>query len=289
MRGLIAKIALLALVAFLVGVGGLIFLAVRSHSMPVEQTVIHEEKTIEATKLTHLDVETDTADIQVTQSQDNLIHVQLKGEAYGTYKQLSNDARLRVEETGNNGVNIVVTESDFFPISFMTIRDLRLEVAIPAKQYDQLRLASSTGNVGIEPTVTAANMSLHTSTGDIALGGFTGVELKVGTDTGNMELQQVASDEVTVNSSTGDLEELELLRLTKELKAESSTGDIAVRMAKLPESLNLTMRSDTGDMEAELPGLSFGEKDEHKITATRGTGGPKIEMESSTGNLKISE
>lgn len=284
MKGLLKKLAILAFLSFLVGVGGLVFLFVRHQSFPIEQQAFQEQKSIDGKNIRRLEIKTETADVQITKSSTDQIEVKL----YGTMlKQTNNVVKLAVEQKGTDQAQIIVYESERFPFMF-GYKKLNLEVSLPDKMYQQLRMYSSTGGLQADFPLQADQLQLNTGTGDISLRGYTGNQLTISSETGDVDLYQVKGG-VSIRTTTGDVDDLELAELTRDVSIETATGDVSVKLKTVPASASLELESDTGEVAAELPNLSFATKEENKIRASLGTGGAIIRMQSATGDLQISK
>ena len=134
MKGLLKKLAILAFLSFLVGVGGLVFLFVRHQSFPIEQQAFQEQKSIDGKNIRRLEIKTETADVQITKSSTDQIEVKL----YGTMlKQTNNVVKLAVEQKGTDQAQIIVYESERFPFMF-GYKKLNLEVSLPLNATSSL-------------------------------------------------------------------------------------------------------------------------------------------------------
>jgi len=279
MKGLLKKVAILAFLSFLVGVGGLIYLFVRYQSFPTDHKMIQEHKTIEAHAVKRVEIDTATADVRVTKSSTEQIEVSLIGEV------MHNDVRLIVEPVGPEQVRIIVSESERFPFAIGG-RQLDLEIALPDKVYQDLRLRSNTGDFESLIPLQADQLELTTDTGDMRLKGYTGNHLNASSETGDMDFSQVKGA-VSIRTATGDISDLELLELTQDVSIETSTGDVTVKLRNAPKAVVLEMESDTGEVRTELNNLTFEKKEDREIRGALGTGGATIKLQSATGDLLV--
>lgn len=279
MKGLLKKIAILAFLSFLVGVGGLIFLFVRQQSFPTQMQSVQESKSIDGSHVNRVEISAVTADVRVIKSNTEQINVKLHGET------LHNQINLRVEKVGTDSVEIVVTETERFPFVFGH-RRLDLEVALPDKQYQQLTLRTNTGDIASDLTLQATQCEVRSDTGDILLNGYTGDQLEASSETGDVDLNRIKGG-VNIRTSTGSVDQLELLELAKDVDIETSTGDVTVKLLSLPTGASLEMESDTGEVRAQLPNLTYDKQEEKHIKATIGNGGVNLKVQSATGDLLI--
>jgi lia operon protein LiaG len=283
MGRLLKKLALLAFLSLLIGVSGLAYLFGKDQAWPIHKSGIHEEKRVDGKRVKRLEIKTATADVRLSRSPDENIHIELLGEAY---KQAAHESFLRVEETLSGELDIEVIEAKRFFLTFGSLRDLELHVALPETEYEQLQVSTSTGDIESSDELKEKQLKLATSTGEIVINGYSGDELTVSSSTGDMRLININSG-VIIESSTGSVEELQLRELSKDVRIETSTGDIHIRANNLPESASFDLESNTGELEVALSNLNVAHKSEHRLNATLGSGngGPNIRVRSSTGDI----
>ena len=185
--------------------------------------------------------------------------------------------------------------------------DLRFDVASADLRLRQLGgELSFTGSSGdIRATDIRGSWKSDFSSGDCELEHFDGETLSFTTSSGDIRARQVRANRVAIDTSSGnasireaDLEEFrgeassgDLLleaegsRL-KEVRAHTSSGNVTVR---LPSDAAFDAAADqsSGDMEVGFTGGSSIRRDDKLVAYRLGHGGPRIRVETSSGDLAI--
>jgi lia operon protein LiaG len=167
-----------------------------------------------------------------------------------------------------------------------------------------MSVTSSTGNIYLQQ-LDSSNLSITTSTGDIDLEEHTADHIEIITSTGEVSASQIVA-EMKIESSTGDvtLQDVEgaialrtstgsvefyMAEINKNIKIETSTGDVNIFVDKAPSGLQLDFSASTGDTTADLPNLLFEVKNDHDLRGKVGTGGPLVQVITSTGDVHIEQ
>ena len=129
----------------------------------------------------------------------------------------------------------------------------------------------------------ALGLRTVTSTGDTNIEGIkAGIEAR--TSTGGIRMQDVAGA-INAETSTGNISFSGSISHDSTLR--TSTGEVRVIVA--PQSaLDLEAQSTTGTIEADLP-IQIERQDAHSLRGAINGGGPRLQIRSSTGNVRISQ
>ncbi|WP_373048316.1 DUF4097 family beta strand repeat-containing protein [Vulgatibacter sp.] len=145
----------------------------------------------------------------------------------------------------------------------------------------------------------AIDLDLETDTADITVGGMSG-RVRAHTDTGDIEVAtsgrldlesdtgriRAAGSGGSITTDTGDV----TLRLVDagfgDVRVETDTGDVTVRVPA-GAGFVLDVETDTGEIVVEAGGLYLREDD--GVHAVVGGGGPRIRIETDTGDVRITE
>ncbi|WNC16685.1 DUF4097 family beta strand repeat-containing protein [Brevibacillus brevis] len=269
----------ISLLLFVVGVSGLVWLFSKQEMFAVSLKPVDEQRTITET-VKSLDLATDTVDVLIERSSQPSVSVRLVGEV---------DERQRYQLTSDispdGKLTVAVTEQMHINMFFWGNGHLQLHVLLPDAAYDQIALKTETGDIR-SMALQSRQARIRTSTGDIDLDGFSGERLEVQTETGDMRMQGIKA-QVSVESSTGDVNKLELTELVHDADIRTDTGDVRISVEKKPSAARLELASDTGDVQADWPNLTYERREEQHVTATVGTGGPALSVRSSTGDIRI--
>lgn len=154
-----------------------------------------------------------------------------------------------------------------------------------ASALENIRIKMSTGSIKME-NVSAKGISLSVSTGSIAVTNVTCEgDIKVNVSTGKTNLTNITGKNVISEGSTGDIF-LKNVIATEKLSIERSTGDIHLDRCDAAE---ISIETDTGDVVGSLltAKVFIAETDTGRVDVPKTTTGGKCEIETDTGNIKI--
>ncbi|MGF9797710.1 DUF4097 family beta strand repeat-containing protein [Brevibacillus agri] len=275
------KLLGISLLLFVVGVCGLVWLFAKQEHFAFSLKKIEEQRIIEQ-PFKAVTVETGTADLVITPTKAAQATVRLTGEISEQQKErlqwtseVTEDGTLRVQVQEKLHVSL------FYPGS----GELKLEIMLPEKEYESIRLETATGDIK-SGALTAKTGEVSSSTGDVDLTGYAGERLDVRTDTGDLKLAGIRAS-LNIDSSTGEIDKLVLPELTRDVTVRTDTGDVRIAVEKQPEAAQLELASDVGDIEVKWATLSYAKREEQNIKASVGTGGPKLSVKTSTGDIRI--
>lgn len=198
-------------------------------------------------------------------------------------------------------------------------------VYLPKKEYDDLTLKTSTGDVTVPAAFrfrsvlmtgstadidfrafTEGGVSIRTSTGDISLDGLQADSLDLTASTGHIRVSaSVIAGSVKVQTSTGEVGftdlncadarvktttgEVDLTRVlaSESLRIETDTGDVSFDRSDAPE---IRVETDTGDVTGTLltPKNFEADTDTGRVKLPRSEPGGRCELKSDTGDFEIS-
>ncbi len=266
---------------FIIGVCGLVWLFSKQEYFAFSLKKVEQQQTIEQ-DFKAVDVSTGTADLVITLKKVEKATVRLVGEV----AEMQKDRLQFTSEVRPDGTLVVyVQEKLRVSLFYIGNDDLKLEVTLPEKQYESIRLKTDTGNI-TSGALTARKADIASHTGDLELNGFAGERLDIQTDTGDMQLAGIRAA-VTIDTATGDIDKLILPELTQNTTIRTDTGDVRMEVEKQPEKAQLELSTDTGTIEAGWQGMSYEEKDRYYMKGTLGTAGPKVYVKTSTGDIRI--
>jgi lia operon protein LiaG len=270
----------LAFISFLIGSLGLVYYFQKNQSLSPVMATIDDFRTVQE-PVNALVLNTATADIAFTYSNLSEVTVRLVGEIN---EKARNQLKLDTQMTGST-LRISVEEPEFFGFSFGPQMHLQLQVTVPSKQYERIAIYTSTGDIHTSQ-VESSGCDIETATGDVSVEGFKGKQITVSSSTGDLKLREIQGN-AALDSETGSVEMLEWTELTQDVTIETSTGDISIRARKTPPAAQLDLTSSTGEVTVDWTDLQYREKEEHRILATLGSGGPRVIARSSTGDISI--
>ena len=248
----------------------------------------------------------------------------------------SEDGKLKVICVEEEGMQHVVAVSDG-TLSIQAVDTQRwhekigvggektsVTVYLPKKEYDDLTLKTSTGDVTVPAAFrfrsvlmtgstadidfrafTEGSVSIRTSTGDISLDGLKADSLDLTASTGHIRVSaSVIAGSVKVQTSTGEVGftdlncadarvktttgEVDLTRVlaSASLRIETDTGDVSFDRSDAPE---IRVETDTGDVTGTLltPKNFEADTDTGRVKLPRSEPGGRCELKSDTGDFEI--
>ncbi|MGN7468419.1 DUF4097 family beta strand repeat-containing protein [Brevibacillus sp. SAFN-007a] len=271
----------ISLLLFVVGVCGLVWLFSKQEYFAFSLKKIEEQRTIEQ-PFQSVVVEAGTADLVMMPTTAAQATVRLTGELSEQQKEW---LQLTSEVTADGTLRVQVQEKLHVTLFYPGSGELKLEIRLPEKAYESIRLETATGDI-TSGALTAKTGEVFSDTGDVELTGYAGERLEVQTDTGDVKLADIRA-RLDIDSSTGQIDKLVLPELTHDVTIRTDTGDVRILVEKQPEAAQLELESDTGDIEVNWAPLSYAKKEERSIEASIGTAGPKLSVKSSTGDIRI--
>jgi len=275
------KIFGISLLLFLLGASGLAWMFTKQDYFSFSLAQVDEVRTIQE-PFTSLDVATGMANVVITPSQSSTASVRLIGEASDQQREriqftssVLSDGTLKVNVQEKFQVNL------FFPV----YGKLQVELSLPEKDYEKLDLNTATGDIKASK-LKVKKTNIVSSTGDIELDGLTGDSLDIHTDTGDMKLSGIRST-VQIQTTTGEINSLLLPELVHDVSIESETGDIRIKVDKEPVAASLDLSTETGSIKTSWKSLSYEQKSESKVTGSIGSGGPAVNVRTTTGDIRI--
>ncbi|MED1783692.1 DUF4097 family beta strand repeat-containing protein [Brevibacillus fortis] len=281
MRNLGKRLFGISLLLFIIGVCGIIWLFTKQENFSFSLKQVNEERMIEQ-EVKAIEVRTEVADVEIMASKQPKASVRMVGEVSEQQEErlefrsvVSPDGTLLVELRERPHVNM------FYPRN----GKVKLELFLPEKVYEHVQLETMTGDIK-SGMLRAKNTKISSSNGDVDVLGYEGEALNVQTATGDINLANVRSA-VTIESSTGEIDKVTMPELTHDVSIRTDTGDIRVTVAKEPAAAQLEVTTDTGGIETTWSNLIYEKDEEYKVKASIGSGGPKMTVRSSTGDVRI--
>ncbi|MCT2538219.1 DUF4097 domain-containing protein [Aquibacillus koreensis] len=280
------KVALVALVCFLVGIVGTIAFGHQVFSFESEKDSVDQSKTIEGSKITGIDIDVDVADVTVTSTDGKDIEVHLRGKAIeSSYQNLN----FNVEQQDEILSITVESKKDFdFSIpslfNFNGFGGLDLEVKVPEKMYETVDIRSNVGDQTIN-ALAVKNFMARSDVGDITLERLESEEASIYSNVGDVDVV-AGQGGYTIETDTGSVE-LDLLALKGNTHIQSDIGDVDVSLHESPTNFVLDLQSDIGDVSVKNIN-GFQDSTGKDLFVEIGSGGPVLEVVTDIGEIKVS-
>lgn len=199
---------------------------------PVSQSVA-------ADAVTRLEVELDSADVRLVQTEDDSFHIQwYEGSQPRFQMELKEDGTLRItqETTQRSPVQIDFSSVTYallieVPKQFRGDTELTSEAGdIALRALDlpgDLRCRSVSGDVDLRDAGISGSLSIETQSGEVqALGGGAANGIAIASASGDLALTRIQAPALTLQTTSGQVE-LERVQVSGPLTAETQSGDVA--------------------------------------------------------------
>ncbi len=162
----------------------------------------------------------------------------------------------------------------------------KISVYLPAGQYELLQATLGTGDLTTDKALTFDRLEAELGTGDLTLNGIRADQVVVRGDTGDVRLNDMAARTADLALSTGRMVLVNVV-CSGDLRAASSTGDI--RLTDV-DAANLYLSASTGDIEGTIltEKVFSAHANTGKVSVPATTTGGRCEVETSTGNIRLS-
>ena len=207
-------------------------------------------------KFNSIDIDDSSSDIKILPAKDNKCRVVF-------YEDEEERHTAKVE---NDTLNI---ESDnsaswFSHFHFFSFQNCFVEVYLPEKEYSDLDIEVSSGNIDISDSFYFKNAYCECSSGDIKVGTITADTLTAKCTSGDVEVNGVKADTVETNCTSGDIIGNDIN--CKSFSANATSGDIELK--NVVSSGDFRAETTSGDIEL------------------KSCDGMKVELEASSGDIE---
>lgn len=166
------------------------------------------------------------------------------------YVQIIAQEGIRHQVYVENGKLIVKRTSDSYKNTIFSINlnntNPAITVYLPEKEYNELTIESSSGDVCIyEDKFSFKNSNITSSSGEINVFGCVTNSLKIGSSSGDIEVGYYSPKSVNVSTNSGRVY-LQKLTKTEDISINTTSGDIGIALTTCDR---LTAKSNSGAQE----------------------------------------
>ena len=199
----------------------------------------------------------------------------------------------------------VVDERKWYEYIGISFDSPKITVYLPLREYGNLHIKESTGDVDIPGNFTFEGMDISTSTGDIRLERLSAQKLDLSVSTGKITVSGVTcAGDATIRVTTGKAVVTDMT--CHNLTSTGSTGDVLLKnviaAGKISidrdtgdvtfdgcDGAEISVKTDTGDIKGTLLSdkIFFTHSDTGRIRVPKTTTGGKCEITTDTGNVDI--
>ncbi|WLR41808.1 DUF4097 family beta strand repeat-containing protein [Bacillus carboniphilus] len=234
-----------------------------------------ERKMVTNDKVSKIDVELGSGNIQVypNDKEEILIEFNCKGK-----KEVIEDLTLTVDEVGDQ---LKISVSSDRLLKIFTLREAKLNMALPDRLYKQVKINSASGNVKIE-SLKADDVVVENSSGNILLKNVISRSSQLHSSSGNVKIDHLIGD-LTVESSSGNAEII-LKEIDQTIEVDLSSGNVFLNVEEEPTSLNLDFNSFAGTGNVDVQ-MDYEIKSSNRIKGTLGSRENEVKVNISSGNF----
>ncbi len=247
---------------------------------PAPSISVNETKTIEVKDINNISLESRSSSVRFYPSKTDTLTVHLKG------KTTRKDLVFSVSKSGDTAMIDIGPKNDHrihFSLFEFMYNSLQADVEVPQKMYSELTGHSQAGSIDIQQ-ISASHFDL-----DSSAGGIKGEDLKgdvtAHSSAGSINLVNTEG-KLYLNSSAGSVN-VKLKAVTHDITAHSSAGSVRIDTEEQPAALQLNLQTSAGSANVNLPNVSFSTKEHDRVIGSIGSGGPKLQLESSAGSVTI--
>jgi len=243
----------------------------------------------------NISVSTNTADVTLILS-DGPCKVEC-------YEQENMTHRVSVQD-GKLEISVNDTRKWYGHISLFSFDTPKITVYLSPAEYAALSIRTDTGDVEIPKDFRFESVDIAVSTGDVKCYASANGQIKIKSSTGDILAESISADILNLTVSTGkttlkdaqcnnlrsegDTGDLHLQNvIAKEtFSIERSTGDVKLDRCDAAE---IEIETDTGNVTGSLlsPKIFWAETDTGRVDVPKSTTGGRCQIETDTGNIKI--
>lgn len=280
--------------------------------------LVNQQDTVNGEDIESIKIEVSAADIIIVPAERDDIHVKLSGKVSERNKD---SYKLSLKEEGGTAHISVSQPKIRFQVG-INITNLKLEVEVPAKEYNSLEVQSTSGDIVVNK-IEAENMNtvvtsgdvvmeelkinnllaIRNTSGDVRLKNTKALATKMNGTSGDLNISNVESD-ITVKTTSGDFTVTEVTgninieatsgditiknkRVTGNITADITSGDVIISYEEEPRSLLVDYKANSGSGVIGVKDFQYTEKREREILGQIGDGQYSIKVRTSSGDFVL--
>ncbi|MEK5302470.1 MULTISPECIES: DUF4097 family beta strand repeat-containing protein [Bacillus] len=233
------KLSIIAGIIFIIGIVGSLFTYRSIATVPIS-----EEKVINNNNVSSVIIDTNNVRVNINPTTESNMKVTLDGEVNPNIKRtLATDEKdstllISYKEKQQIWFNFNISE---------VLVPLTLNVYLPEKQYDSLKVSNSNGFVSIKKLNTT-HFDINTSNGRVELREINSQKINAETNNGSMDFKDITAQNIHVKSNNG---RIMLDHVEGELEGQSKNGSLSLKTNELDRNLNFTTHNGKINIETE--------------------------------------
>ncbi len=260
------------------------------------------QKTLSATGITNLDIETTADDIEVVPGDQDQIVALLDGDGS------KNGYTFDVVQDGQTARINLNGASSLFNFQ-MWDEGTTLKVTVPQKDWDQLTVKTSSGDITLSD-LKARTLDVQSSSGDQHLNGLqisdqatvssSSGDITARTNTinhatwettsGDIDSEQLDGQQAQMQTSSGDIRYVQS-KLAPDVQLTTSSGDVDAKLTGDTNALQIESNSSSGTPDIDIDGMQLQDRSDGSTLGTKGQGEAKyhLKIDTSSGDVEVSE
>lgn len=231
--------SIIAGIIFIIGIIGSLFTYRSIAAVPIS-----EEKVINNNNVSSVIIDTNNVRVNINPTTDSNIKVKLDGEVNPNVKRTlatdEEDSKLLIsyKEKQQSWFNFNISE---------VLAPLTLNVYLPEKQYDSLKVSNGNGYVSAKK-LNIAHFNINTNNGRIELREINSQKIISEANNGIMEFKDIMAQNIHVESNNG---RMMLEHVEGEIEGQSKNGSLTLKTNELDRNLNFTTHNGKINIETE--------------------------------------
>ncbi|SCC42045.1 DUF4097 family beta strand repeat-containing protein [Bacillus mycoides] len=280
------SLSIIAGIIFIIGIIGSLFTYRSIAAVPIS-----EEKVINNNNVSSVIIDTNNVRVNINPTTDSNMKVKLDGEVNPNVKRTlaadEKDSTLLIsyKEKQQRWFNFDISE---------VLAPLTLNVYLPEKQYDSLKVSNNNGYVSAKK-LNVTHFNINTSNGRVELREINSQKVIAEANNGIMDFKDIMAQNIHVKSNNG---RIMLDHVEGEIEGQSKNGSLTLKTNELDRNLNFTTHNGKINIETEKEptNVQFNVSvdngranilDKYKGNAVIGEGENLIKLTTHNGNISV--
>ena len=196
-----------------------------------------QESVTKEGEIKELVIKNATADIRIKKSDDDRFHFDF---------DVPKNSKREVTVDGGT-LTLDFSDSKKWSEHIFNVKSPKITIAVPAKQYELLKINSSTGDITLESGFSFDSVDIWVSTSDVEIKSLKATDVTLRSSTGDIKIDGLEADTVELKGSTSDVK-LSRLTVAKNFAVETSTGDV---WCSFTHDVNVNAKTSTGRVKTD--------------------------------------
>ncbi|MBM6648414.1 DUF4097 family beta strand repeat-containing protein [Bacillus sp. RIT 809] len=280
------SLSIIAGIIFIIGIIGSLFTYRSIAAVPIS-----EEKVINNNNVSSVIIDTNNVRVNTYPTTESSIKITLDGEVNPNIKRTlitdDKDSTLLIsyKEKQQRWFNFDISE---------VLAPLTLNVYLPEKQYDSLKVSNNNGYVSAKK-LNVTHFNINTSNGRVELREINSQKVIAEANNGIMDFKDIMAQNIHVKSNNG---RIMLDHVEGEIEGQSKNGSLTLKTNELDRNLNFTTHNGKINIETEKEptNVQFNVSvdngranilDKYKGNAVIGEGENLIKLTTHNGNISV--